>query len=113
MDKQDSTRPSGSTSKSSHAISKSSCSEGSKKCSEQKKIIISPSASIRVVHVYEPEVIKTDPANFRSLVQKLTGKPSMENEEINSIKSSSCTETCEEDCKKPCLSRIQKHESGI
>lgn len=28
---------------------------------------------IRVVHVYAPRLIKTDPANFRALVQKLTG----------------------------------------
>ncbi|KAK8916832.1 hypothetical protein KSP39_PZI023057 [Platanthera zijinensis] len=30
---------------------------------------------IRVVHVFSPEIIKTDPANFRELVQRLTGKP--------------------------------------
>lgn len=28
----------------------------------------------RIVHVVAPEVIKTDPANFREVVQKLTGK---------------------------------------
>ncbi|KAH9319197.1 hypothetical protein KI387_020966, partial [Taxus chinensis] len=107
MDKQDITRVSGSamlaTNKYSHAISKSSSREGSSKFSQQKNNIISPSASIRVVYVYEPEIIKTDPANFRSLVQKLTGKSSMENEEINSIKSSSRTETCEENSEKPCF----------
>ncbi|KAM0942501.1 putative VQ motif-containing protein/18/20/21/25 [Dioscorea sansibarensis] len=31
---------------------------------------------IRIVHIFAPEIIKTDAANFRELVQKLTGKPS-------------------------------------
>lgn len=30
---------------------------------------------IRIVHIFAPEIIKTDAANFRELVQKLTGKP--------------------------------------
>ncbi|KAL2330910.1 hypothetical protein Fmac_018491 [Flemingia macrophylla] len=30
---------------------------------------------IRIVHIYAPEIIKTDAANFRELVQRLTGKP--------------------------------------
>ncbi|KAI4341275.1 hypothetical protein MLD38_026015 [Melastoma candidum] len=30
---------------------------------------------IRVVHVFAPEIIETDTANFRDLVQRLTGKP--------------------------------------
>ncbi|KAL4601436.1 hypothetical protein ACB092_11G272900 [Castanea dentata] len=30
---------------------------------------------IRIIHIYAPEVIKTEPANFRELVQRLTGKP--------------------------------------
>ncbi|KAK9169933.1 hypothetical protein Syun_002073 [Stephania yunnanensis] len=30
---------------------------------------------IRIVHVFAPKVIETDPANFRQLVQRLTGKP--------------------------------------
>lgn len=33
---------------------------------------------IRIIHVYAPEIIKTDAENFRELVQKLTGKPSEE-----------------------------------
>ncbi|KAI9116570.1 hypothetical protein K1719_012737 [Acacia pycnantha] len=36
---------------------------------------------IRIIHVYAPEVIKTDAANFRELVQRLTGKPEHEEEE--------------------------------
>ncbi|XP_009592980.2 VQ motif-containing protein 25-like [Nicotiana tabacum] len=31
---------------------------------------------IRIIHVFAPEIIKTDVANFRELVQRLTGKPS-------------------------------------
>ncbi|KAJ0259230.1 VQ motif-containing protein 18 [Hirschfeldia incana] len=30
---------------------------------------------IRIIHIFAPEVIKTDVKNFRSLVQNLTGKP--------------------------------------
>lgn len=31
---------------------------------------------IRIIHILAPEIIKTDVANFRELVQRLTGKPS-------------------------------------
>ncbi|XP_030525939.1 VQ motif-containing protein 17 [Rhodamnia argentea] len=30
---------------------------------------------IRIIHIFAPEIIKTDTANFRGLVQRLTGKP--------------------------------------
>ncbi|XP_072994844.1 VQ motif-containing protein 17-like [Typha latifolia] len=30
---------------------------------------------IRIVHIFAPEIIKTDVKNFRELVQRLTGKP--------------------------------------
>ncbi|XP_076946896.1 VQ motif-containing protein 25-like [Bidens hawaiensis] len=30
---------------------------------------------IRIIHIFAPEIIKTDVANFRGLVQSLTGKP--------------------------------------
>ncbi|XP_042513030.1 VQ motif-containing protein 17-like [Macadamia integrifolia] len=30
---------------------------------------------IRIVHIFAPEIIKTDVANFRELVQRLTGMP--------------------------------------
>ncbi|KAE8731169.1 hypothetical protein F3Y22_tig00002840pilonHSYRG00547 [Hibiscus syriacus] len=33
---------------------------------------------IRIIHVFAPEIIKTDAANFRELVQRLTGKPPQE-----------------------------------
>lgn len=60
--------------KSSHVISKSyvdAKTEGrSSEYSEHKKII-APIICIR--YVYEPKIIRTDPQNFRSLVQKLTG----------------------------------------
>ncbi|KAL3755408.1 hypothetical protein ACJRO7_002456 [Eucalyptus globulus] len=31
---------------------------------------------VRIVHIFAPEIIKTDVENFRELVQRLTGKPS-------------------------------------
>ena len=34
---------------------------------------------IRIIHIFAPEIIKTDVENFRELVQKLTGRPSGEN----------------------------------
>ncbi|XP_059669844.1 VQ motif-containing protein 25-like [Cornus florida] len=33
--------------------------------------------SIRIIHIYAPQIIKTDVANFRQLVQRLTGKPAV------------------------------------
>ncbi|XVF56010.1 hypothetical protein PTKIN_Ptkin06aG0082100 [Pterospermum kingtungense] len=33
---------------------------------------------IRIIHIFAPEIIKTDVANFRELVQRLTGKPSQD-----------------------------------
>lgn len=57
--------------KSSHAIFKSYV-DASAEYSEHKKITVTP--RIRVIYVYEPKIIRTDPQNFRSLVQKLTGK---------------------------------------
>lgn len=30
---------------------------------------------IRIIHIFAPEIIKTDVSNFRELVQRLTGKP--------------------------------------
>ncbi|KAL1550019.1 VQ motif-containing protein 17-like [Salvia divinorum] len=30
---------------------------------------------IRIIHIFAPEIIKTEVANFRELVQRLTGKP--------------------------------------
>ncbi|KAL1293558.1 hypothetical protein HN51_054212 [Arachis hypogaea] len=35
---------------------------------------------IRIIHIYAPEIIKTDVENFRELVQKLTGKPTSEDQ---------------------------------
>ncbi|XP_073004151.1 VQ motif-containing protein 25-like [Typha latifolia] len=33
---------------------------------------------IRIIHIFAPEIIKTDVENFRELVQRLTGKPTKE-----------------------------------
>lgn len=32
---------------------------------------------VRIIHIFAPEIIKTDPSNFRELVQRLTGKPTV------------------------------------
>ncbi|TYH76759.1 hypothetical protein ES332_D04G109200v1 [Gossypium tomentosum] len=37
-----------------------------------------PKPKIRIIHIFAPEIIKTDVANFRELVQRLTGKPPQE-----------------------------------
>jgi hypothetical protein len=68
--------------KRSHLISKSYSAakdEGISSKFSQHKDIITP--KVRVVYVYEPEIIKTDPENFPSLVQRLTGKSSRKSRE--------------------------------
>ncbi|XP_061364440.1 VQ motif-containing protein 17-like [Gastrolobium bilobum] len=42
------------------------------------KTISKTKPKIRIIHIFAPEIIKTDVENFRELVQKLTGKPSGE-----------------------------------
>ena len=39
------------------------------------KTISKTKPKIRIIHIFAPEIIKTDVANFRELVQRLTGKP--------------------------------------
>ncbi|KAL5545465.1 hypothetical protein UlMin_005152 [Ulmus minor] len=39
------------------------------------QIISKTKPKIRIIHIFAPEIIKTDVANFRELVQRLTGKP--------------------------------------
>ncbi|KAI3678166.1 hypothetical protein L6452_37448 [Arctium lappa] len=39
------------------------------------RIISKIKPKIRIIHIFAPEIIKTDVANFRDLVQRLTGKP--------------------------------------
>ncbi|KAK7243463.1 hypothetical protein RIF29_38260 [Crotalaria pallida] len=41
---------------------------------------------IRIIHIYAPEIIKTDAANFRELVQRLTGKPEDEGAGVRNSK---------------------------
>ncbi|GLJ22429.1 hypothetical protein SUGI_0422250 [Cryptomeria japonica] len=58
-------------SKSSHAISKlNAASNGSTSINK-----ITP--TIRIVQIFAPTIVNTDPDNFRALVQKLTGKHSV------------------------------------
>ncbi|CAM8973877.1 unnamed protein product [Rhodiola kirilowii] len=43
---------------------------------EQSQTILSKNKpQVRIIHIFAPEIIKTDPANFMELVQRLTGKP--------------------------------------
>lgn len=42
------------------------------------QIISKAKPKIRIIHLFSPEIIKTDVANFRQLVQTLTGKPPQE-----------------------------------
>ncbi|XP_004488571.1 VQ motif-containing protein 25-like [Cicer arietinum] len=44
------------------------------------QVISKVKPKIRIIHIYAPEIIKTDAANFRELVQRLTGKPEDETE---------------------------------
>lgn len=44
--------------------------------------------TIRVIHIYAPKVIKTDEANFKSTVQRLTGRSKKSSERRSRIKSS-------------------------
>ncbi|KNA05098.1 hypothetical protein SOVF_193520 [Spinacia oleracea] len=39
------------------------------------RVISKVQPKIRIIHIFAPEIIKTDVANFRELVQRLTGKP--------------------------------------
>lgn len=51
---------------------------------------------IRIIHIFAPEIIKTDVANFRELVQRLTGKP---------------TSNDHHNHKKGCKNKLIKHPS--
>ncbi|EEF50223.1 VQ motif-containing protein 17-like [Ricinus communis] len=44
---------------------------------------------VRIIHIFAPEIIKTDVENFRELVQRLTGKPGDNRDHESSNKGSS------------------------
>ncbi|CAA0812696.1 VQ motif-containing protein 25 [Striga hermonthica] len=44
---------------------------------------------IRIIHIFAPEIIKTDAENFRELVQRLTGKPTDGDQSKRAMKRSS------------------------
>ncbi|CAN8279831.1 unnamed protein product [Cochlearia groenlandica] len=54
---------------------------------------------IRIIHIFAPEIIKTDVANFRELVQSLTGKP-QEDKHINVSKTKPKVQRELQDCDK-------------
>lgn len=43
------------------------------------QVISKAKPQVRIIHIVAPEIIKTDVANFRELVQRLTGKPTEDN----------------------------------
>ncbi|XP_047326030.1 VQ motif-containing protein 25 [Impatiens glandulifera] len=45
-------------------------------------VITKVKPKIRIIHIFAPEIIKTDVANFRELVQRLTGKPNSESKGV-------------------------------
>ncbi|KAH1090449.1 hypothetical protein J1N35_017706 [Gossypium stocksii] len=45
---------------------------------KESQIISKAKPKIRIIHLFAPQIIKTDVANFRQLVQTLTGKPPQE-----------------------------------
>ncbi|XP_028080751.1 VQ motif-containing protein 25-like [Camellia sinensis] len=47
------------------------------------QIISKVKPKIRIIHIFAPEIIKTDVENFRELVQRLTGKPTEEANNTN------------------------------
>lgn len=55
------------------AMEKQTCSTPSSLTT--RKAISKVKPKIRIIHIFAPEIIKTDVANFRELVQRLTGKP--------------------------------------
>ncbi|KAL6603821.1 hypothetical protein ACP70R_044182 [Stipagrostis hirtigluma subsp. patula] len=42
---------------------------------------------IKIIHIIAPEIIKTDVANFRELVQRLTGKPACASSAVDDMAS--------------------------
>lgn len=65
---------------------------------DSQTIITKEKPKIRIIHIFAPEIIKTDVANFRELVQRLTGKPSHQDHKGTNCKNkpiisrSNCTE---------------------
>ncbi|KAF8087839.1 hypothetical protein N665_0565s0025 [Sinapis alba] len=54
------------------------CNKGSSSrvsMNKNSQVISKIKPKIRIIHIFAPEVIKTEVKNFRSLVQSLTGKP--------------------------------------
>lgn len=75
----------------SSATSSSSSSLGMHKNSQM--ISKSKPPKIRIIHIYAPEIIKTDVANFRELVQRLTGKPTSQINNVVAAKKKKQTRT--------------------
>lgn len=77
-----------------HSCKPSSASPPQLSMHRDSRVISKLKPKIRIIHIYAPEVIKTEPANFRELVQRLTGKPAemmKGNKNRNSTTSSTTT----------------------
>ncbi|ESQ44078.1 hypothetical protein EUTSA_v10006454mg [Eutrema salsugineum] len=51
------------------------CSKTLVPMNKNSQIITKIKPKIRIIHIFAPEIINTDVKNFRTLVQRLTGKP--------------------------------------
>lgn len=58
-----------------HTSSSTSTTSSKLGVDKDSQVISKVKPKIRIIHIYAPEIIKTDAANFRELVQRLTGKP--------------------------------------
>ncbi|XP_024544884.1 uncharacterized protein LOC112351364 [Selaginella moellendorffii] len=79
-----SSSPSSSSSSSSSSTSSSDGSDGHSERPPRHRVPV-----IRVVHIFNPTVIKTDAANFRSLVQELTGRSCSNDTKVGTVRSKS------------------------
>lgn len=61
-----------------HFSSSSPCLAIHKDSKTVSKVSTNNKPKIRIIHIFAPEIIKTDVENFRELVQRLTGKPTHE-----------------------------------
>ncbi|CAI9757869.1 unnamed protein product [Fraxinus pennsylvanica] len=80
-----------------------------------RKAISKVKPKIRIIHIFAPEIIKTDAANFRELVQRLTGKPtdSKKKPKISSNKQMEAAMTSGFDASARFVERIKGEEEEI
>ncbi|KDP20381.1 hypothetical protein JCGZ_05264 [Jatropha curcas] len=67
---------------------------------------------VRIIHIFAPEIIKTDVANFRELVQRLTGKPGDQESNSNKKKKKKARNNTA-NCSKKALMMQKKNKKGM